>query len=89
MCEIQELNRRSRLYGQFTDVLGIIITIILLLLLWLREIIMTSTQDVEALVTDSPISVVCVSQIIIFADLFFFLCFLTDCEGRICGRYTV
>ena len=36
---------------------------------------MTSTQDVEALVTDSPISVVCVTQIIIFADLFFFFVF--------------
>ena len=32
---------------------------------------MTSTQDVEALVTDSPISVVCVIQIIIFADFVF------------------
>ena len=47
--------------------------IIIIITLALR--IMTSTQDVEALVTDSPISVVCVTQIIIFADLFFFLCF--------------
>ena len=47
--------------------------IIIIITLALR--IMTSTQDVEALVTDSPISVVCVTQKIIFADLFFFLCF--------------
>ena len=75
MCEIQELNRRSRLYGQFTDVLGIIIINYYIIIINLAPRIMTSTQDVEALVTDSPISVVCVTQIIIFADLFFFLCF--------------
>ena len=46
-----------------------------IIIITLAPRIMTSTQDVEALVTDSPISVVCVTQIIIFADLFFFLCF--------------